>query len=72
MTDDEFSNGSKPVSEVGESGTILMEDSISSPWGSVQSLHSSQNSEREKVIPYVPPSKEKELQFNLQIITLRG
>ena len=64
MTDDEFSDMGKPVSEVGESGTILMEDPISSPLGSFQSLHSSKSSEREKMIPYVPPSEEiRVLQF---------
>ena len=64
MTGDEFSSGAKPVSEVGESETIPMEDPISSPLGSFQSLHSSQSSGREKMIPYVPPSEEiRVLQF---------
>ena len=48
MTGDEFSDRAQPVSEVGESGAILMEDPISSLLGSFQSLHSSQSSEKEK------------------------
>ena len=64
MTGDEFSDGAQPVREVGECGAILMEDPISSPLGSFQSLHSSQSSEKEKIIPYVPPSEEiRVLQF---------
>ena len=58
MTGDDFSGASKPVSEVGENETIPMEDPISSPLGSFQSLHSRQSSKREKMIPYVPPSEE--------------
>ena len=48
MTGDEFSGGSKPVSEVGENETIPMEDAVSSLLGSFQSLHSSKSSERAK------------------------
>ena len=58
MTGDEFSGGSKPVSEVVENDTIPMEDPISSLLGSFQLLHSSQSSEKEKMIPYVLPSEE--------------
>ena len=64
MTGDELPGGSKPVSEIGENETIPMEDSIRSPLGSFQSLHSSQSSKREKMILYVLPSKEiRVLQF---------
>ena len=64
MTGDKFSGGSKPVSEVGENETIPMEEPISSPLVSFQSLHSSVSSKREKMIPYVPPSAEiRVLQF---------
>ena len=68
MTGDELPGGSKLVSEVGEDETIPMEDSISSPLGSFQSLHSSQSSEEgmkgTKMIPYVSPLKEtRVLQF---------
>ena len=58
MTGDEFTGGSRPVSEVEENEPVPMEDPISSPLGSFQSLQSSQSSEREKMIPYVPPSEE--------------
>ena len=64
MTGDELADGAQPVSEDGESRAILMEDPISSPLGSFQSLHSSQSSEKEKMIPYVPLSEEiRVLQF---------
>ena len=45
MTGDELPGGSKPVSEVGENEMIPMEDPISSPFGSFQSLLSSQSRE---------------------------
>ena len=68
VTDDELPCGSKQVSEAGENETVPMEDSISSPLGSFQSLHSSQSSEErmkgKKVIPYIPPLQEtRVLQF---------
>ena len=63
MTDEEFAKGSMPDKEVGKEGSGLSELS-SSPLGSFQSLHSSQGSEKNKMIPYVPPSEEvKVLQF---------
>ena len=69
--------GLKQVSEVGENGTVPMEESpvieslgdpISSPLGSFQSLCNSQRSEEgmkgTRMIPYVPPLKENRvLQF---------
>ena len=62
MTGDELQGGTKLVSEVGEHETIPMEDFISSPLGSFQSLHSSQSSEEgmkgTKMIPNVPSLKE--------------
>ena len=62
MTGDELPGGSKPVSGVRENEMIPMENPISSPLGSFQSLHSSQRSEEgmkgTKMIPYVPPLKE--------------
>ena len=68
MIDDELPGGSKLVNEVGENEMIHMGDPISSPFGSFQSLHSSQNSEEgmkgTKMVPYVPPLKEtRVLQF---------
>ena len=68
LTGNELPGGSKPVSEVGENEMIPMEDAISPPLGSFQSLHSSQSSEegmeRTKMIPYVPPLNEtRVLQF---------
>ena len=68
MTGNDLPGRSKSVSEVGENEMIPMEDPISSPLGSFQSLHSSQSSEERmkgtKMIPYVPPSKEiRVLQF---------
>ena len=59
MTGDEFTNGSMPVREVGKERLGFSELS-SSLLGSFQSLHSSQGSEKDKMIPYVAPS---ELQF---------
>ena len=64
VTGDEFTNGSIPVREIGENGPGPMEDSISSSLGGCQALHSSQSSEKDKMIPYVPPSEEiRVLQF---------
>ena len=57
MTGDEFTNGSVPVREVGKEGLGLSELS-SSPLGSFQSLYSSKSSEKNKMIPYVPPLEE--------------
>ena len=52
-----------PDREVGKEGSGLSELG-SSLLESCQSLHSSQGSERDKMIPYVPPSEEvKVLQF---------
>ena len=63
MTDDEFVGGSMPDREVGKEGSGLSELG-SCPLGSFQSLHSSQGSERDRMIPYVPPPEEvKMLQF---------
>ena len=63
MTGDEFTGGSRPVSEVEENEPIPWEDPISSLLGSFQSLQSSQSSEREKMF-YVPPSGDfRVLQF---------
>ena len=63
MTGKEFVRGSIPDREVGKEGSGLNELG-SSPLGSFQSLHSSQGSEMDKIIPYVPPSEEvKVLQF---------
>ena len=64
MTCDEFTNGPIPVREIGENGPGSMEDPISSPLGSFQSLHSSQSSEKDEMVPYVPPLEEiRVLQF---------
>ena len=64
MTGDELSDRAQPVSEAGESRAILMEDPISSPLESFQTLHSSQSSEKEKMISYVPHSEKiRVLQF---------
>ena len=57
MTGDESTNGSMPVREVGTEGLGLSEHSRS-PLGSFQSLNSSQGSEKDKMILYVPPSEE--------------
>ena len=63
MTGDKSTNGSIPVREVGKEASGLGE-LCSSQLGSFQSLHSSQGSEKGKMIPYVPPSEEvKVLQF---------
>ena len=63
MTGDEFTDGSMPVREIGKEGSGPRELS-SSPLRSFQLLHSSQGSEKYKMIPYVPPSEEvKVLQF---------
>ena len=63
MTGKKFVRGSMPDREIGKEGSGLSELG-SSPLGSFHSLHSSQGSERDKMIPYVPPSEEvKVLQF---------
>ena len=63
MTGEEFAKESMPEREIGKEGLGLSELS-SSPLGSFQSLHSSQGSEKDRMIPYVPPSEEvKVLQF---------
>ena len=63
MTGEELAGESIPKREVGKEGLGLGELS-SSQLGSFQSLHSSRGSERDKMIPYVPPSEEvKVLQF---------
>ena len=58
MTGDEFTDGSIPVREIRENGLGPMKDPISSPLGSFQSLHRSQSSEKDKMIPYVSPLEE--------------
>ena len=64
MTGDELTNGSIPVKEIGENGLGPIEDPINSLLGSLQLLQSSQSSEKDKMIPYVPPSEEiRVLQF---------
>ena len=63
MTGEEFTNGSMPDRDIGKEGLGLSELS-SPPLGSFHLLHSSQGSEKDKMIPYVPPSEEvKVLQF---------
>ena len=63
MTGEEFAKESMPDREVGKEGLGLSELS-SSPLGRFQSLHSSQGSEKDRMIPYVPPLEEvKVLQF---------
>ena len=60
---DEFTYWPRPVREVGKEGLEPSELS-SSLLGSFQSLHNSQGSEKNKMIPYVPPLEEvKVLQF---------
>ena len=63
MTGEEFTNGSMPDRDIGKGRSGLSELS-SSLLGSFQLLHSNQGSEKDKMIPYVPPSEEvKMLQF---------
>ena len=63
MTGEESTNGSIPDRDIGKGGSGLSEHS-SSPLGSFQLLHSSQDSKKDKMIPYVPPLEEvKVLQF---------
>ena len=57
MTGDEITDGSSPVREVRKEGVGLGELS-SSQLGSFHSLHSSQSSRKDKMIPYVPPLDE--------------
>ena len=63
MTGKDFVQESMPDREVGKEGSRLSELG-SSLLGSFQLLHSSQGSERKRMIPYVPPSENvKGLQF---------
>ena len=63
MTGKESIRGSMPDREVGKEGLGFSEIG-SSPLESFQLLHSSQGSESDKMIPYVPPVEEvKVLQF---------
>ena len=63
MTGKEPVRGSMPDREIWKEGSGFSELG-SSPLRSFQSLHSSQGSERDKMIPYVPPLEEvKVLQF---------
>ena len=57
MTGEEFTRESMPEKEVGKEGLGLSELS-SFLLGSFQSLHSSQGSERDRMIPYVLPLEE--------------
>ena len=57
MTDKESVKGAMPDGEVGKEGSGFSELG-SSPFGSFQLLLSSQVSERDKMIPYVPPLEE--------------
>ena len=57
MTGEEFTNGSIPDGNVWKGGLGLSELS-STLLGSFQSLHSIQGSEKDKMIPYTPPSEE--------------
>ena len=64
MTGDEFTDEPRSVGEVGKEGLEPTELS-SSPVGSFQSLHSSQDSDKNRMIHYVPPSEGvKVLQFS--------
>ena len=64
ITGDEFTDGSMSIREVRNKELGSMEVPISSPLGSFQLLHSSQSSEKDKKIPYVPPlEKVRVLQF---------
>ena len=64
MTGKEFLDRVQPVSEVGKSRAILVEDPISSLLVSFQPLHSSQSSEKEKNDILCAPSEEiRVLQF---------
>ena len=64
MTGDEFTEGSIAIREVRDNELGSMDDPIRSPLGSFQLLHSSQSSEKDKMIPYVPPSEDvRVLQF---------
>ena len=63
MTDEELARESVLEREVGKEGLGFSELS-SSALGSFQSLHSRWGSERDRMIPYVPPLEEaKVLQF---------
>ena len=54
MTGEECTGESIPEKEMGKEGLGLSKLS-SSPLGSFQSLHSSQGSEKDRMIPYIPP-----------------
>ena len=58
MTGDEFTDGTIPVRKVRDNEPGPMEDPMTSPLGRFQSLHSSQSSEKDKMISYVPLSEE--------------
>ena len=63
MTGEELIRVATTEREMGKEGSGLSELG-SSPLGSFQSLHSSQRSERDKMISYVPPlEKVKVLKF---------
>ena len=63
MTGEEFVRVATPDRKVGKEESGFSELG-SSPLGSFQSLHSSQSSEKDKMILYVPPLEEvKVLQF---------
>ena len=57
MTDEEFVRVATPDKEMGREGSGLSELG-SSPFGSFQSIPSSQRSEGDKMISYVPPLRE--------------
>ena len=58
MTADKFTEGSIPVKEVRDKRHRPMEDPISSLLVSFQLLHSSQSSEKDKMIPYTPNRRD--------------
>ena len=63
MTGEECTGESIPEKEIRKEGLDLRK-LISSLLGSFQLLHSSQDSEKDRMIPYMPPSEEvKVLQF---------
>ena len=57
MTDELFVKATTPDGEMGKEGSGLSELG-SSPLGNFQSIQSSQSSEIDKMIPYVPPLGE--------------
>ena len=63
MTGEECTGEVIPEKEMGKEGSDLSKLSRS-PLGSFQLLHSSQGIEKDRMIPYIPPSEElKVLQF---------